>query len=167
MADTKISALAEATSLTGTEDFPLVQTTTKRCGIDTLFSTANALWQGWTFLTTPLTSTSWDGDSHSTTAKTLIDLSAVFGVPAGISAVLVLVVVNDSASQTTDTYIILSPNNTGGSGPAISPQYVNDRQGRQTLVVPCDANGDIYYQIAASGANTFDVAMQVWGYCEG
>ena len=28
-------------------------------------------------LTTPLTSTSWDGDARSTTAKTKIDLSAV------------------------------------------------------------------------------------------
>jgi len=36
---------------------------------------------------TPLTSTAWDGgDAFSTTAKTLIDLSAVFGVPAGVKA---------------------------------------------------------------------------------
>jgi len=30
--------------------------------------------------------------------------------------------------------------------------------------VPCNADGDIYYQISASGASTFDVWIQIWGY---
>ena len=46
------------------------------------------------FLTTPLTSTAWDEDSYSTTAKTLIDLSEVFGVPAGVKAVMVKISLN-------------------------------------------------------------------------
>ena len=50
------------------------------------------------FLTTPLTSSSWDGDAHSTEAKTKIDLSAVFGAPANIKAVSVRVLARDSAS---------------------------------------------------------------------
>ena len=34
----------------------------------------------------------------------------------------------------------------------------------QAGIVPCDANGDIYYQIAASGTGTMDVNIQIWGY---
>jgi hypothetical protein len=115
-------------------------------------------------LTTPLTSTSWDGDSFSTTAKTKIDLSAVFGAPAGIKAVYISLGVKDSASQTSDTWIGLDSTDTPGVGLFFSPYYVNDRWARGSLLVPCDANGDIYYQIQASGAGTFDVVMRIWGY---
>ncbi|MDD4465707.1 MAG: hypothetical protein PHY25_03390, partial [Dehalococcoidales bacterium] len=57
------------------------------------------------FLTTPLTSTSWDGDAFSTTSKTLIDLSTVFGAPAGIKAVLCNVAIKDSASAANDCFL--------------------------------------------------------------
>lgn len=115
-------------------------------------------------LTAPLTSTSWDGDSFSTTAKTKIDLSAVFGVPAGVKAVICQISVRDSGSAANDTYLLLAPNDTALQGLSISPMPVNDRIGRGCLVVPCDANGDIYYQIGASGAGTFDVWLEIWGY---
>ena len=36
------------------------------------------------FLTTPKTSTSWDGDARSTTSATKIDTSTVFGIPDGV-----------------------------------------------------------------------------------
>lgn len=115
-------------------------------------------------LSAPLTSTSWDGDSYSDTAKTLIDLSAVFGAPAGIQAVLLYVYVQDSGSASNDTYLILSPNDTASQGIYCSPLTVNDRKGRYCLVVPCSTDGDIYYQVEASGAGTFDVGIQIWGY---
>jgi len=115
-------------------------------------------------LITPLTSTSWDGDSFSTTAKTLIDLSAVFGAPAGVKAVLMFVAVRDSASQTNDTWIRLSPNSSANVGSAFNSDYVNDRYGRHTATIACDTNGDIYYQISASGTNTLDVFLQILGY---
>jgi hypothetical protein len=38
------------------------------------------------YLTTALTSTSWDGDSKTSANNGIIDLSAVFGVPAGVKA---------------------------------------------------------------------------------
>ena len=41
---------------------------------------------------------------------------------------------------------------------------VNDSWSESHMIVPCDANGDIYYQIAASVANTMDIHIQVWGY---
>lgn len=136
--------------------------------IEKIFYGMKAVMQGWFptwhYLQVPLTSTSWDGDGFSTTAKTLIDLSAVFGVPAGVKAVLLFVWVRDSGSATNDTYLILGPTNSNLVGMAIDPHAVNDRIHRATIVVPCDANGDIYYQIGASGAGTFDVFMQVWGY---
>jgi len=115
--------------------------------------------------TTPLVSTSWDGDARSTTAKTLIDLSAVFGVPAGIKGVLLYVAIRDSGSAATDTYLILGPNSTANSGMGFSCLTVNDRWARYGgVTIPCSTDGDIYYQIAASGASTFDVLMEVWGY---
>jgi len=88
----------------------------------------------------------------------------VFGVPAGVKAVLMSVKVRDEASQTADTYLILSSNNTAGKGIAINPQYTNDRYNRVAVVVPCDSNGDIYYSIEASGVGTFDVILQIFGY---
>ena len=116
------------------------------------------------FLTTPKTSTSWDGDSFSTTAKTLIDLSTVFGVPAGVKAVLAEVSVRDSGSAGTLCRLVLSANNTVMSGTHALTDYTNDGWSEVQLIVPCDANGDIYYQIVASGANTFDVYLTIIGY---
>lgn len=126
----------------------------------------NTTYTGYTFvpLLAPLTSTSWDGDSKSDVGKTLLDLSSVFGAPAGIKAILAYVSINDSDSAATDCYIILSPNNTALQGMVINAEPVDDRAGRQCVVVPCDANGDIYYQIEASGAGTADVYLQIWGY---
>jgi len=118
-----------------------------------------------TWLMTPLTSVAWDGDSYSTTAKTLIDLSAVFGAPANIKSVMICVTINDSASAGGDYWLILGPTNGVGSGvPIDCSGLANDRTERNQVIVPCDANGDIYYQIAASGASTMDVIMQIYGY---
>ena len=116
-------------------------------------------------LTAALTSTSWDGDGYSTTGKTLIDLSAVFGVPAGVKAILARIAIRDSDGADGDYTFILSPEASGGVGPAqINCIPVYDRYNRASFVVPCDANGDVYYQVAASGAGTMDVILQIWGY---
>ena len=118
-----------------------------------------------TWLAAPLTSTSWDGDAYSTTAKTVIDMSAVFGVPANIKAVDLKVAIQDSGSAGALCYIILAPNNTASQGKTFSLEGVpNDTFRYTSMLVPCDANGDIYYQIAATGASTLDVYMEVWSY---
>ena len=119
------------------------------------------------FLTTPKTSTSWDGDARSTTAKTKIDLSEEFGVPAGVKAVLVQVTIRDSGSNASELAgtVILSPNSGNYNG-----QYVSaggapaDYRRWGTLLVPCNADGDIYYQLMASGTDTLDVWLDIWGY---
>ena len=122
----------------------------------------------WSFvpLTTPLTSTDFDGDSFSTTAKTKIDLSDKFGTPAGIKAVLLHYGIKDSASETGGYYISFSPNDTVGEWAALFKiqGLTNDVQYRDSSTIPCDANGDIYYQINASGVETMDVVIQIWGY---
>ena len=118
-----------------------------------------------TWLATALTSTAWDGDSFSTTAKTVIDLSAVFGAPANIKAVMICVTINDSASAGGDYWMLLGPTNGAGAGvPIDCSGLANDQPERNQVIVPCDANGDIYYQINASGASTMDVIMQIYGY---
>lgn len=117
------------------------------------------------WLTTWLTSTSFDGDSFSTTAKTLIDLSAVFSAPAGIKAVLMFVTLRDSGSAAGTAEVILSPNNSANAGAYVAASgLTNDAVARGLLIVPCDANGDIYYQISATGASTLDLWLQIAGY---
>jgi hypothetical protein len=167
MANQKISALAEAGTATGTDQMPLVQAgETKRVSVDTLFSPDNAAWQGWTMNTAPLTSTSWDGDAYSTKAKTLIDLSVVFGVPAGIKAILVRLAARDSGSAAGTPYLYLAPNNSAGVV-ALGVKLggaPNDVWWDEYGICPCDANGDVYYECAATGAGTLDLLIQIWGY---
>ena len=118
------------------------------------------------FLTTPLTSTSWDGDSFSTTTKTLIDLSTVFGAPAGIKGIFVRLVARDSGSSAGYCQLGLSPNSTANSV-AIQcylQDVANDVYVSANGIVPCNANGDIYYQVVASGTDTLDAIIEIWGY---
>jgi len=113
----------------------------------------------------PYTSTAWDGDSYSTTAKTKIDLSAVFGVPANVRAIYARTSCGDADSSANDCYLILSPNDTAGEGLYNSPAGKSgDRRSEENMIVPCDANGDLYYQILATGAGTFDVTIEIWAY---
>lgn len=116
------------------------------------------------FLTTALSSTSWDGDSFSTTGKTLIDLSDVFGAPAGIKACLFVISLRDSASQTKECYFYIGATNVQYEGAGISCGYINDRWNRGTLLTTCDANGDVYYELVASGTNTMDIHLGIKGY---
>lgn len=164
MADQKTSELTELTTPADGDFIPIVDVSeTVDENKNKKISRENLT--GWHFLTTPLTSTSWDGDSFSTTAKTLIDLSAVFGVPAGVKAVMVYIAWQDSASSTSNCYVCLSPNNVAGSGIFFGAYgQGNDKRLFNGGIVPCDANGDIYYQIKASGADTMDVWLEVWGY---
>jgi len=116
-------------------------------------------------LLTWATSGSFDGDSFSTVGKTLIDLSAIFGLPAGIKAILANIYFRDSGSATNAVWVVLSPNNTAGEGLYTYISGIpNDNYHGETLIVPCDANGDIYYQINASGASTLDLYIRIWGY---
>ena len=141
-----------------------------RLGKSNIFEEAQALqvlMHRFVPLQAALTAAAFDGDSFPTTAKTLIDLSAVFGVPAGIRAVDVQVQCNDSGSAGGDCFVILSPTNVADTGKIFSPAgLANDEVARGSATVPCDANGDIYYQVLATGGagTTLDIALEIWGY---
>jgi hypothetical protein len=96
--------------------------------------------------------------------STLIDLSAVFGVPAGVKAVLADVAIRDSAAWGAGEYRLdLGPSSTYYYA-FRAACYGGNLLGRGQGVVPCDANGDVYYRTAASGAGTLDVTIRIWGY---
>lgn len=137
-------------------------------GMDTGYHTANSPFIPFR---TPLTSTDWDGDAHSTTAKTLIDLSIFANasgefVPDGAKAVLVRLAANDSGSAGGNCFIGLAPNDTADLYALVCKPYgrPNDTLEHEQGIVPCDVNGDIYYQCTATGAGTLDVTLQIWGY---
>ncbi len=121
--------------------------------------------QRWIMLQAPLISTSWDGDSFSSVAGgTLLDLSVIFGAPANIKEILLMVRVNDSAALGTP-YLHFS------CGPSVTEYHAlmcitpgGDVTMQYTQPCPCSPNGDIYYEINASGAGTMDVVLQIWGY---
>lgn len=162
MANKKITDLTELTVAASDDYLEIVDTSanaSKKITRDNL--------SGWHFLTTPLTSTSWDGDSYSTTAKTLIDLSEVFGVPAGAKAVLVQLLSRDSGSANSNVIFFgVGPNDVDASCPvmSVSRGLPNDAIDYAVAICPCDANGDIYYQIVASGSGTMDCWIRIWGY---
>lgn len=121
---------------------------------------------GVTFLTTPLTSTNWDGDARSDESATKIDMSAVFtGYPTtAIKAVLVRIAARDSAALgTTGLYFGVGPSATYYYAAQANPPG-GDVLSSNTAWVPCDANGDIYYKVNASGSGTCDCWLEVWGY---
>lgn len=159
MANKKITDLTELTAAASDDYLEIV---------DTSANTSNKISRenlaGWHFLTKELTSTAWDGDSFSTTANTKIDLSVVFGVPAGVKAVLVNIALRDSGSAANDCFISLSPSSSEGGMTARCSGIANDKFVNACLTVPCDTNGDIYYAISASGTGTMDVYLRIWGY---
>jgi hypothetical protein len=116
------------------------------------------------FLTTPLTSTSWDGDARSTTSPTKIDTSVVFGVPAGVKALMVRLVARDSVAAPSGTpYFGIGPSSTRWYQLMVRP-IGGDIHSESNGVCNCDANGDIYYCIMASGSLTMDCWIEIWGY---
>ena len=121
---------------------------------------------GWVILpmASALTSTDWNGNARSTTAKTIIDMSAVFGSPENIDALLLRVAVQDSGAGSSTAYIILSENATAHSGVRCVCYPANDRNAYFSVIVPTNSDGDIYYQTVATGTNTLDVGIVVYGY---
>ena len=108
-------------------------------------------------LTTPLTSTSWDGDSKGTGDRATVDLSVVFGVPAGVKAVLMSIQTTGDAAN---DYIRFGPN-AGNNFTLTCRTTVASQIAHASGIVPCDANGDVYCY--ASGT-VESVYVWIWGY---
>jgi len=119
-----------------------------------------------TFLTTPLTSTNWDGDAKSDAGPTKLDMSAVFtNYPtSAVKAVLLRIAARDDAAiGTAGLYFSVGPSATYYYALQANPPGA-DVLSSNTGICPCDANGDIYYKINASGSGTCDCWLEVWGY---
>lgn len=133
------------------------------------------LWNGssWTELTNqtkfvplkaPLTSTLWDGDAYSSGEASPINLNTVFGVPAGVEAVLIQVIARDSAVWgTAALYLSVGPTEIDYWAVGVRPAG-GDVWSENNGVCPCDADGNVYCKIQASGENTLDAYIRIWGY---
>lgn len=119
-------------------------------------------------LASPWTSTAWDGDSFSTVGTaTQLNISGFSGAPADTShirAVLLYVSLKDSAAWGTSGLAF-------SCGPSASMWFMFESlcYGGDVLsvasgIVNTDANGDVWYKIAASGASTMDIWLRIWGY---
>lgn len=116
-------------------------------------------------------SSSYDGDAFSTQAKTLVDVSATFvhrktfaAWPYTARALYCEISLRDSGAGSTDTYIVVSDTSTANWGLTVRCPPANDRYASHQAWVPCDANGDFYLQIVASGASTLDLFIRICGY---
>ena len=121
---------------------------------------------GETWLTTPLTSPNWDGDAKSDAGPTRLDMSVVFNKypDMAVKAVLLRIAARDSASiGTPGLYFSVGPSATYYYALQANPPGA-DVLSSITGICPCDANGDIYYKINASGSGTCDCWLEVWGY---
>jgi len=108
-------------------------------------------------LTTPLTSTSWDGDTKTTSNRAIVDLSTVFGVPAGIKAVLMSI---QTQADAVNEYIRFGPNSTYNYA-LICRTPVASQIAHAMGIVPCDSNGDVYCYPSGTIENVY---VYIWGY---
>lgn len=116
---------------------------------------------GFVNLTTPLTSTAWDGDAKGDTTGTVIDLSANFGVPAGIEGVYVRIVAKANNNGPTDSnFFYIGPSATYDAyvGTYVWGNVYMDNSG----IAACDTNGDVWYTVS-SGATCYCI-IRVHGY---
>jgi hypothetical protein len=107
-------------------------------------------------LPSALTSTSWDGDAKTTADNGVIDLSAVFGVPAGVKTVLVKLI---GASTTVGRYFGVGPDATMWVAQRVAVANQNVYIGPAPCA--CDANGDITFY---TDGNMSAMHIQIFGY---
>ena len=99
-------------------------------------------WGGYAFTPGFFDSDAWNGDAKAFDSSGIIDLSAEFGLPAGIKGIQCRFSIKDETVN-----VVAALSSTSGSslnGIAVRTQVAN-----QTIdvagFVPCDANGDIYF----------------------
>lgn len=111
------------------------------------------------------TNAAWESTTHSTTAKTLINLATTFSLPSQIKSVVLYILWNDSGSAGTDCFIIFANNAVANNGMGVGPYGLpNSKFAFGQLIIPCTADGNIYYQIKASGVNTLTTIVRPIGY---
>lgn len=115
--------------------------------------------RSWVFLTTPLTSTSYDGNDTIAVGTVTIDTSAVFAAPVGIKAALVRVQCAWAAAAAGS---VLQLRQVGTATVVASIRAQTTFFQSMTVVVPCDANGD--FDVVVANADATLVTMELWGY---
>lgn len=146
--------------LTGLEDNDHPQyllTTGKAADADKLDGLDSTAFGRPVFLTTPLTSTSWDGDTKGTSDRAIVDLSTVFGVPAGVKAVMMSIQTQGDAAN---DYIRFGTNSSNSFALTCRTQVAGQIAHAQGIV-PCDANGDVYCHPSGTVES---VQVWIWGY---
>lgn len=119
-------------------------------------------------LSTPIAHNSFNGDSYSdVTSNTKIEnTSWATTIPSDAKALLIYGWCRDSGSAATAGLYVALFSSSGASNAsfAISPSgKANDDYAFGMGVVPC-TDGDIWYQVEASGTSTMDIWLLVWGY---
>ena len=116
-----------------------------------------AAWEaaGLTFTPGYYTSTSWDGDAKNGASGT-IDLSAVFGVPEGVTAVAVAISISDESAG-----VLMRLSSESGAGDGFDSRTQRGGTIDDAGIVTCDSNGDIYFYQSGE----FDhVSITIIGY---
>jgi len=110
-------------------------------------------------LTTPLTSTSYDGNDTVNVGSYTIDTSSVFSAPVGIKAALIYVRAK-WASAGDYWFEVRTTTATAQDAGVLRAHttYYDDAN----ILVPCDANGD--FAIVVGGANATNVIIHILGY---
>jgi hypothetical protein len=112
-------------------------------------------------LTDVLSSASWDGDEYyDGNDEASIDLSAVFGAPAGIKSVKLMIILRCAA---TGYHLLLGPDSSHHGMADLYITVANEYHSFQ-VDVTCDASGDVYFECTAVNATKMNVWMVVVGY---
>ncbi len=108
-------------------------------------------------LPTAATSTSWDGDAKTTADNGTLDLSAVFGLPAGIKGIMARLSVKAAAA---DRRASLRSAN-GASEALTARTQVANIYTHTSGFCPCDANGDVFWDCNGDLTNVY---LEITGY---
>ena len=120
-------------------------------------------------LTSPLTSTSWNGNAYSdVSTPTEINLYDVFGVPKGARAIVVSMIARDSvAAVTVGLYFRIGPTSTYCNAIIVRPigdDVLTENAGICPVSLDSDGKPRVFYTINASGTGTMDCWLRIWGY---
>ena len=166
MASKKLTDLLEQAATPADNDLIYIVDVSVPSDAGKSLSVDRSTFLGATYKTTPLTSTDWDGDAKSDAGPTKLDMSAVFTTypTTPVKAVLLWIAARDDAAiGTAGLYFSVGPSATYYYALQANPPGT-DVLSSNTGICPCDANGDIYYKINASGSGTCDCWLEVWGY---
>jgi hypothetical protein len=118
-------------------------------------------------LKTPRTNDAWSGKAKSSNDNGILDLSALFNVPAGVSGVLLSLNVHNTASGSVQDNMLIRPTSATASANPINLMLTSEGfQSNGMAWCPCDANGDVYFSTSVSPGDSNSVWLYVWGWCK-